>query len=377
MTRVRSLVARWEAFLLLFLLGTFVWGSWSSPYFLTASNISIAIAGAVPAAIVALGMTLVIVTGEIDVSVGSNVGLCAATLAVAIEQGLPIEAAMACALVIGTLAGVFNGVIVAYAGLPSLVVTLGTLALYRGTALIMLKERGVHSFPEWYQNLGFETIGATPVPWSSLVFVVLFIGFALFLHATHWGRGLYAIGNNREAARFSGMDVKRAILGVFVTSGVMCAIAAIVLTAYLASARADTATGLELPVITAVVLGGVSIFGGSGTLPGVLLALLVLAFVQNSLGLAGVTPEEQQIVTGAVLIVTLTVFGAYGLISSRMADLWRSRPPARQRQVSEGDSPGAPGRGSTATLAHTTVNADRREAGAAHVVHRSALGDVE
>ena len=300
-----------------------------------------------PAAIVALGMTLIIVTGEIDVSVGSNVGLCAATLAVAIEQGLPIEAAMACAIVIGTLAGAFNGIIVAYAGLPSLVVTLGTLALYRGTALIILKERGVHSFPEWYQNLGFETIGGTPVPWSSLIFIVLFIGFAVFLHATHWGRALYAIGNNREAALFSGIDVKRAILGVFVASGVMCSIAAIVLTAYLASARADTATGLELPVITAVVLGGVSIFGGSGTLVGVLLALLVLAFVQNSLGLAGVTPEEQQIVTGAVLIVTLTAFNAYGFIGSRMAGLWRARSagqaaqgPSRARPHLDGNGPG-------------------------------------
>src|ERR687892_1538470 len=117
MTRLRGLVARWEAFLLLFLIGTFVWGSWSSPYFLTASNISIAIAGATPIAIVTLGMTLVIVTGEIDVSVGSNVGLCAATLAVAIEQGLPIEAAMASGVVVGTLAGLFNGIFVAYAGL--------------------------------------------------------------------------------------------------------------------------------------------------------------------------------------------------------------------------------------------------------------------
>jgi rhamnose transport system permease protein len=322
MTRLRGLVARWEAFLLLFLIATFVWGAWSSPYFLTASNVSIAIAGAVPAAIVALGMTLVIVTGEIDVSVGSNVGLCAATLAVAIEQGLPIEAAMACGVAIGALAGLFNGLVVAFAGLPSLVVTLGTLALYRGTALIILKERGVHDFPEWYQNLGFETVGASPVPWSSLIFVALFVGVAVFLHTTHGGRGLFAIGNNREAARFSGIRVERAILGVFVTSGVMCGVAAIVLTAYLASARADTATGLELPVITAVVLGGVSIFGGSGTLAGVLLALLVLAFVQNSLGLAGVTPEEQQIVTGAVLIVTLTVFGAYGFIRSRLALLW-------------------------------------------------------
>ena len=331
MARLRGLVARWELFLLIVLIGTFVYGSRFSEYFLTASNISIAIAGAVPAAIVALGMTLVIVTGEIDVSVGSNVGLCAASLAVAIEQGLPLEAAMLAGVLAGTLAGLFNGVMVAYAGLPSLVVTLGTLALYRGMALIMLKERGVHSFPEWYQSLGFETIAGTPVPWSSIIFVLLFLGFAVYLHATRWGRGLYAIGNNREAARFSGIDVRRAILGVFATSGVMCSIAAIVLTAYLASARADTATGLELPVITAVVLGGVSIFGGSGTLVGVLLALLVLAFVQNALGLAGVTPEEQQIVTGAVLIVTLTVFGASGFLRAKAAALRSLRRPDHAR----------------------------------------------
>jgi rhamnose transport system permease protein len=136
---------------------------------------------------------------------------------------------------------------------------------------------------------------------------------------------LYAIGNNREATRFSGINVKRAILGVFIGSGAMSSLAAIILTAYLASARSDTAIGLELPVITAVVLGGVNIFGGSGTMAGVLIALLVLAFVQNALGLAGVTPEGQQIVTGAVLIVTLIVFGASEIIKKARATLWRSR----------------------------------------------------
>jgi rhamnose transport system permease protein len=124
--------------------------------------------------------------------------------------------------------------------------------------------------------------------------------------------------------RFSGINVKRAILGVFVASGAMSSLAAIILTAYLASARSDTAVGLELPVITAVVLGGVNIFGGSGTMAGVLIALLVLAFVQNALGLAGVTPEGQQIVTGAVLIVTLIVFGTSEIIKKARATLWRS-----------------------------------------------------
>jgi rhamnose transport system permease protein len=305
-----NLLARWETFLVLVLAVTLALGTGASPYFLTASNLSIAVAGVMPTAIVALPMTLVIVCGEIDISVGSIVGLCAATLAVCREHGLSIEASMLASLVTGTLAGALNGAIIAYVGLPSLVVTIGTLALDRGLAQIILEERGVTGFPDWYQAIGFGTVGETPVPWSSLIFIAFFACFAVFLHATHRGRALFAIGNNREAARFSGIDVRRAILGVFVTSGAMCAVASVVLTSYLASARSDTATGLELPVITAVVLGGVSIFGGSGTLAGVLIAVLVLAFVQNALGLAGVTPEAQQIVTGFVLVLTLVMFGA-------------------------------------------------------------------
>jgi rhamnose transport system permease protein len=331
-TWLRKLLARWEVFLLFVLIGTFLCGAQVSRYFLTASNISIALAGMTPAALVALPMTLIIITGEIDISVGSMVGLCASFMAICLEHGLPVEVAMLLGIVVGTLAGLINGLLVVYGALPSLVVTIGTLALYRGIAQIVLNERGVSGFPEWYQNLGFGTIGSTPVPWSSLIFLLLFIGFAIFLHATHWGRALYAIGNNLGAARFSGIDVKRAILGVFVASGAMSSLAAIVLTAYLASARADTATGLELPVITAVVLGGVNIFGGSGTMPGVLIALLVLAFVQNALGLAGVTPEEQQIVTGSVLIVTLIVFGAADLIHKARIIRWRSRAARPTRE---------------------------------------------
>ncbi len=324
MAWVRGSLARWEVFLLFVLIGTFISGAQVSRYFLTSSNISIALAGMTPAAIVALPMTLIIVTGEIDISVGSIVGLCAAFMAVCLEHGLPVEVAMLLSIVIGTLAGFINGLVVVYGALPSLVVTIGTLALYRGIAQIILNERGVSGFPQWYQDIGFGTIGATPIPWSALIFILLFIGFAVFLHATHWGRALYAIGNNLGAARFSGINVKRAILGVFIASGALSSLAAIILTAYLASARSDTAIGLELPVITAVVLGGVNIFGGAGTMPGVLIALLVLAFVQNTLGLAGVTPEEQQIVTGSVLIGTLIVFGASDIVKKARLTLWRS-----------------------------------------------------
>src|SRR5580700_11406305 len=173
MTRLQSSLPRWGEFLLFVLFGTFICGAQVSRYFLTPSNISIALAGMTPAAIVALPMTLIIVTGEIDISVGSMVGLCAAFMAVCLEQGLPVEVAMMLGIVIGTLAGFVNGLIVVYGALPSLVVTIGTLALYRGIAQIILNERGVSGFPQWYQDIGFGTIGATPVPWSSLIFVSL------------------------------------------------------------------------------------------------------------------------------------------------------------------------------------------------------------
>lgn len=304
-----ALLLRWESFLLVVLAIVLLLGTQASQYFLTMSNISIALAGMMPVAIVALAMTLVIITGEIDISVGSIIGLSASAMAVCIEHGAPVPLAMLVCLLTGILAGLINGAIIVGFGLPSLVVTIGTLALYRGIAQIILEERGV-GFPDWYQEIGFGTIPGTPIPWSVLLFLILFMGFAFFLHFTRGGRAIYAIGNNKEAAKYSGIRVERTMLGVFVVSGLVSAIAAIVLTAYLASARSDTAIGLELQVITAVVLGGVNIFGGSGGLPGVLLALFVLAFVKNTLGLIGMTPEQQDIVTGAVLVGTLIVFGA-------------------------------------------------------------------
>ena len=282
---IRNLALRWETFLLLVLAVVLVLAAQASDHFLTASNISIALAGMMPVAIVALPMTLVIVTGEIDISLGSTIGLCASVMGVCLEHHLPVRLAMAGGLAIGTLAGLFNGVMVVVIGLPSLVVTIGALALYRGLAQIILKETGVNSFPDWYQQIGFGTIGDTPVLWSVILFAVLFVGFTFFLHLTHGGRSIYAIGNNREAARYSDVSVKRTILGVFVASGMVCALAAIVLTAYLASARSDTAIGLELQVITAVVLGGVNIFGGSGTLVGVLIALVRARLCQERIGI--------------------------------------------------------------------------------------------
>lgn len=324
---MRVLLARWETLLIIVLIGTFFVGSQLSQYFLTSSNISIALAGVTPAALLALTMTLIIITGNIDISVGSMVGLCAATMALSLENGVPIGFAMAAGLLVGLMAGALNGALVAFAGLPSLVVTIGTLALYRGAALVLLEERGISGFPGWYESIGFGTVPGTPMPWSTVIFIPCFIGFALFLHRTHWGRALYAIGNNIEASAYSGVNVKRLLFGIFVASGAMASLSSTVLTAYLASARADTGLGLEFIAITAVVLGGVSIFGGSGTMVGVLIAVLILAFVQNSMGLAGVTPEQQQIATGGVLVMTLVIFSRSEIIRKVAMAFRRRRKP--------------------------------------------------
>jgi Branched-chain amino acid transport system / permease component len=213
MTRFGALLARWEALLLVFLLAAFVLGWATSPYFLTASNISIAVAGAIPGAIIALAMTLVIVTGEIDISVGSITGLCAATMAICLKQHLPITSAIAAGFTVGTLAGVLNGVFVAYAGLPSLVVTIGTLALYRGIAYIMLEERGVSDFPDWYQNMGFGTIGPTPVPWSLLIFAPHAMG-PRSVRRRQQPRGGTVLRHLRTQAYFGRVrDIRRDVLG--------------------------------------------------------------------------------------------------------------------------------------------------------------------
>ncbi len=315
----RELFGKWEVFLFALLVVVLAAGTSVSEYFLTASNISIALAGAMPAAIVALAMTAVIVTGEIDISVGSIVGLCAAAIGITIEKGGSAEFAVLVSVIVGLAAGALNGLVVAYGRVPSLVATLGTLALFRGIAQIILEERGISNFPEWYQNLGFGTVPFTPFPWSAIPFVVLFLIALFILHATYWGRGLFALGNNRTAADYSGIDTRRFIFTAFVASGLACSISSVVLTGYLASARSDTAIGLELNVITAVVLGGVSVFGGSGKLIGVVIAVFVLAFVQNVLGLASVTPERQQVVIGLVLIVSLIAFSGPAQFRAWMA----------------------------------------------------------
>jgi rhamnose transport system permease protein len=298
--------ARWEVFLFAILL-VLIWeGTQLSDVFLTGANFSNLASSVGEVAIMALPSTLIIITGEIDLSVESTLGLASAILGFLWAAGVPLQIGIPLVLVVGVLCGLLNGLLVARAGLPSLVVTLGTLALYRGLASVTLGPTAVSDFPAWFTSFGFGNVPNTSIPWTLLVFAVLAVVFGLVLHAMWPGRQVYAVGKNKDAARFSGVHVQTMKLALFVVSGIVSALAGVLLTARFSSARADNGTGLVLLVVTIVLLGGVDINGGKGTLVGVVIAVFTLAVLQSELRLAGVSSEYQAVAVGCLLIVSVT-----------------------------------------------------------------------
>lgn len=274
--------------------------SFSKPITMTYLLLDIA-----PILLIALPMTLIIITGEIDLSVASVVGLSSVTVGVLHQGGMPLGGAALVALLVGAVAGALNGFLITVVGLPSLAVTIGTLALYRGLAVGLLGTRAVTEFTEFWTDLAKSRIGATAIPSVVIVIVLLAIAFAILLHFTAFGRGIYAIGLSPEAARFSGIRVERTKFILFMLSGLIAALAGIYYTLRFGSARGDNATGLELSVIAAVLLGGVSIFGGRGSLIGPLAGAVLIGVLASALRLANVTSDVINIITGALLIASV------------------------------------------------------------------------
>jgi rhamnose transport system permease protein len=322
-----SALARWESLLVVALLGLMILGASLSPFFLTAGNFANLIAALMEVAIMALPMTLIIVAGEIDLSVESMAGLASAILGFLWAAGVPLTIAIPIVLLAGAIGGLLNGLLIARAGLPSLVVTLGTLALFRGLALIVLGPRGISDFPPAFTEFGFGHVPGTLIPWPFVVFVALAGLLGFVLHRTWVGRQVFAIGKNSGAARFSGVRVARVKVGLFVLSGVVAALAGIILTARLSSARADAGQGMTLTVVTVVLLGGVNIFGGSGSIPGVVLAVLAVAVMQNALRLASVTVEVQSIALGLLLILSVVIPNSAHQAKSAIDRVRGGRPP--------------------------------------------------
>jgi rhamnose transport system permease protein len=291
----------WELLLTVILLGTIAFNVSESSGYLGVDNFVNLFQLHIEKVIVVVTMTFIIVSGEIDLSVASVMAWSASVLAALHEHNVPLVLAVLAALIAAAVAGLIHGWCVARLGLPSLVVTLAGLIGWRGAARVLVEDRSIGGFPGWFDRLGQDSI-LGPIPLSLLVFFALIVVGWVILQRSAVGRVLYVIGDNAEVARYSGVNVGRTRLVLFTVSSTVAGLAGILFAARLGTVRGDMANGFELEVITIVLLGGVSIFGGSGRMSGVLLAVLIVLNLRNGFGLANVGGNTQTGVVGAILI---------------------------------------------------------------------------
>ncbi len=302
---LRARLGRWETLTVLLLVAALIFGAISADGFVTGQNLNSILSDVAEIALISLPLTLIIIAAEIDLSVASVLGLASALLGSLWNHGWPIELIIPVVLVIGALCGAINGVLVTRLGLPSLAVTIGTLGLYRGLAFVILGDQGITDFPQNYLNLGQGSFAGTQIPNPTILFAILAVIFGVTLHRTAVGRSIFAIGANDEAARFSGLRVKRIKFWLFVVSGTISALAGLVYSLRFGSAQGNNGTGLELSVVACVLLGGVSIFGGRGHLLGVIVAVFLLGVLRNALTLNNVSSDALTIVTGGLLLLSV------------------------------------------------------------------------
>jgi len=306
LARLRGLAFRHEGVLLTILVAALGVLALQSDVFLTADNLLNQGRLMAEVGLVALPMTFVIVTGGIDLSVGSVLGLCAIVLGYSWKNlGLPLEGAIVVALATGTAAGFVNGWFITRVRVPPLIMTLATLALYRGLAEGISQAHSVRGYPDWFFVLGQgDVLGVPTQLWILLLALIL---CAVALARTTFGRALYAIGHNEVAARFSGIPVDRYKLAIYTFSGFMAGLAGCIFVSRVSTTRSDMGTGLELDAIAAVVLGGTSIFGGVGTIAGTAIGLVLIQLLKNGLALTGVKGDATIVVIGTVLILSILV----------------------------------------------------------------------
>jgi rhamnose transport system permease protein len=295
---------RWETLLAVILAMVIIVNIQMSKHYLGIDNFVNLFQLSIEKIILALITTFVIINAEIDLSIASLMGLGACLFAWLYNEGVPAEGAILISLAVGALCGAFNGVWIAYAGLPSLVVTLAGLVMFRGAARILLEDRSIGLFPQWFNDLGQpDFVG--PLSFGIIVFVIMFVVCLIVLHFTAFGRYVYIIGNNRHAARYSGIKVRRTKMILFTLSGLVSSLGGLLLAARLGTVRANAAEGFELDIITMVLLGGVSIFGGTGTLVGVGLSILVVLNLRNGMSLANYSGNIQTGMVGVLLIASV------------------------------------------------------------------------
>jgi rhamnose transport system permease protein len=334
---VGRVLVRWEALLVAAIIGVGIWSWTLSPFFLKRANLLDLATPYVFIGLMAFGLTFVVIAGEIDISISSILAVSVVTLAQLFAHGANIWVAALAGLAVATALGLINGVLIALLNLPSLAITLGTLAAFQGLAFVILSGEGVASFPTGYTKFGGGYID-NQLPIALLVLVGFAIGAGILLHATRFGRYLFAIGSNKEAAGLSGVPVARAKVTIFMLSGLMAGVAGVTYVGFFGSARADAAQGSLLDAVTAVVLGGVNIFGGAGSILGVFLSLILVAELRNGMQLANLGGDTQNIVIGVLMLAAIVVGNlirsAQGLALPRTA-LRRARREVTPGQPSD------------------------------------------
>jgi rhamnose transport system permease protein len=305
-SRIVKALNSWEGFLLLVLVLLFVGNTINSPFFFTLNNQINLFQLSIEKVIVAVIMTFVIINAEIDLSVASIMGFAACLFGWLFQSGVSASGAVVIVLAAGAILGAFNAFWIAWVGIPSLVVTLATMIAFRGFARVLVEDRGITGFPDWFDKLGQAPL-VGPIPLSILVFFVLVFFFYIVLQRTVFGRQVYFIGSNRDVAEYSGINVRGVQAIIFTLSGLISALAGLLFAARLGAVRGDAALGFELDIITIVLLGGVSIFGGRGTMVGTLLAILIVLNLRNGMALANITGHIQTGVLGILLILSVMV----------------------------------------------------------------------
>lgn len=305
-TPLSRIMASWEVLLLGVAILIFIANSLASPYFLNAWNLSDATFNFTEKAIIAFAMALLIIAGEIDLSVAAIIALASTAMGAAAQMGIGTPGLVAIGIGTGLFCGAFNGFLVAVLKLPSIVVTIGTMSLFRGISYMVLGDQAYGKYPADFAYFGQGYVFWV-ISFEFVLFIAMAVLFAILLHATNFGRQVYVIGTNPFAARFSGIPVERVKFILFLLTGLMSGIAAVCLTSRLGSTRPSIAQGWELEVVTMVVLGGVSILGGSGTIAGVVIAAFVMGLVTFGLGLLNVPGIVMSIFVGLLLIITIAI----------------------------------------------------------------------
>lgn len=316
---------RWEWMLVGLIFIVVIVNTQLTPYFLDARNLSRTSSDFMEIGLMMLPMVFIIITGNIDLSVASNMGMSASFMGLLHNMGVNIWVAAAAALLLGTLGGMLNGYLISRVKLPALVVTLGTYAFYRGLAYGFLGDQAARGYPEAFTYFGQGKVFQTLVPFSVALFLFMAVIFGLVLHRTTFGRYLFSIGNNENATNYSGVPVAKIKFIIYTLSGFMASLAGLVLAARFGSTRPDNGTGLELAVITAAVLGGVDINGGKGSMLGAGLSLLLIGLMRFGMGLMNIQGQVQGIAIGLLLILSILIPSMVRSLSSAGKNInWRS-----------------------------------------------------